>query len=193
MTILCWFLPWKWMLLSCVTMLQPHGLYLIIQVRILEWVAVPFCSRSSWPSDRTWVSHIAGGFFTSWATREAQTPAWISPKYTPVPFPLDFPPSSRPPHPSRLLQSPGLSSRVVRQIPTGDLFYMWWCVCFHATLSTHSTLSFLPVPCVCKSVPCLHLHCCPAIKFISAIFIDSIYALIDSICFSLSDLLHAVY
>ena len=27
---------------------------------------------SSQPRDRTQVSHIAGGFFTSWATREAQ-------------------------------------------------------------------------------------------------------------------------
>ena len=27
---------------------------------------------SSWPRDRTWVSCIAGWFFTSWATREAK-------------------------------------------------------------------------------------------------------------------------
>ena len=39
-----------------------HG---ILQARILEWVAMP-CSRgSSWPRDRTWVSCIAGGFFTA--------------------------------------------------------------------------------------------------------------------------------
>ena len=35
--------------------------------RILEWVAVPFAKGSSQPRDCT-----AGGFFTSWATREAQ-------------------------------------------------------------------------------------------------------------------------
>ena len=45
-----------------------HG---IIQARILEWVAFPFSMGSSQPRDRTQVSHIAGGFFTSWATREA--------------------------------------------------------------------------------------------------------------------------
>ena len=39
--------------------------------RILEWVAYPFSSRSSWPRNRTRVSCIIGRFFTSWATREA--------------------------------------------------------------------------------------------------------------------------
>ena len=46
-----------------------HG---ILQVRILEWIAVPFSRGSSQPRDWTQVSHIAGGFFTSWAIREAQ-------------------------------------------------------------------------------------------------------------------------
>ena len=36
----------------------------------LNW-AIPFCRGSSQPRDLTQVSHIAGGFFTSWATREA--------------------------------------------------------------------------------------------------------------------------
>ena len=39
--------------------------------RILEWVDYPFSSGSSWPRNQTGVSCIAGGFFTSWATREA--------------------------------------------------------------------------------------------------------------------------
>ena len=38
--------------------------------RILKWVAHPFFSGSSQPRNRTGVSCIAGGFFTSWATRE---------------------------------------------------------------------------------------------------------------------------
>ena len=45
-----------------------HG---ILQARILEWVAIAFSRRSSWPSDQTQVSHIADRFFTIWATREA--------------------------------------------------------------------------------------------------------------------------
>ena len=43
----------------------------ILQARTLEWVVVPFSRGSSQPRDQTQVSHIAGGFFTSWATREA--------------------------------------------------------------------------------------------------------------------------
>ena len=40
--------------------------------RILEWVAYPFSNGSSQSRNQTWVSCIAGWFFTSWATREAQ-------------------------------------------------------------------------------------------------------------------------
>ena len=46
----------------------------ILQARIQEWVAFPFSRGSSQPRDWTHVSCIAGGFFTSWATREA---CWI--------------------------------------------------------------------------------------------------------------------
>ena len=38
--------------------------------RILEWVACPFSTRSSWPRNQTRVPCIAGEFFTSWATKE---------------------------------------------------------------------------------------------------------------------------
>ena len=47
-----------------------HG---ILQARVLEWVAMkPSFSGSSQSRDRIWVSHIAGRFFTIWATRERQ-------------------------------------------------------------------------------------------------------------------------
>ena len=36
----------------------------ILQVRILEWVAIPSSRGSSRPSDQTQVSHIAGEQFT---------------------------------------------------------------------------------------------------------------------------------
>ena len=53
--------------------LQPHGLvHGILQARILEWVALPFSRGSFQSRDRIQVSHIAGGFFTNWAIREAQ-------------------------------------------------------------------------------------------------------------------------
>ena len=38
-----------------------HG---ILQVRILEWVAMPFSRGSSQPRSGTWVFCIAGRFFT---------------------------------------------------------------------------------------------------------------------------------
>ena len=47
-----------------------HG---ILQARILEWVAFPFSGGPSQPRDQTQgLTHIVGGFFTSWATRESQ-------------------------------------------------------------------------------------------------------------------------
>ena len=39
---------------------------------ILKWVAYPFSRGSPQPRKQTRVSCIAGGFFTSWANREAQ-------------------------------------------------------------------------------------------------------------------------
>ena len=58
---------------SCVQVCHPmdcsppgsfvHG---ILQARILEWVAISSSRGSSQPKDRTWVSYIAGEFFTHW-------------------------------------------------------------------------------------------------------------------------------
>ena len=60
---------WKWKSFSRVWLFDTvHGIF---QTRILEWVAVPFSRGSSPPKDQTQVSHVAGGFFTSWATRES--------------------------------------------------------------------------------------------------------------------------
>ena len=59
---------WKWKSLSCVRLFAVHGM---LQARTLEWVAFLISRGSSQPRDRTQVSCTAGGFFTSWATREA--------------------------------------------------------------------------------------------------------------------------
>ena len=51
----------------------PHYRQILYQLshkgrqRILEWVAYPFSSGSSWPRSQTRVSCITGGFFTNWA------------------------------------------------------------------------------------------------------------------------------
>ena len=50
--------------------LQPALVPGILQARTVEWAAIPFSKLSSWPRDQTWVSYIAGRFFTIWATRE---------------------------------------------------------------------------------------------------------------------------
>ena len=73
---------------QCPTLCNPmdtvHG---ILQARILEWVAFPFSRGSSQPRDWTQVSCIAGRFFTSRATKEAQE-YWSG---QPIPSPADLP------------------------------------------------------------------------------------------------------
>ena len=64
---------------SCPTLCDPtdcslpgpsvHG---ISQPRILDWVAIFFSRGSSQPRSQTHISHIAGRFFTDWATRKAK-------------------------------------------------------------------------------------------------------------------------
>ena len=58
----------------CLTLFHPldYTVHRILQARILERVAFPFSRGSSQSRDQTQVSRIAGRFFTSWATREAQ-------------------------------------------------------------------------------------------------------------------------
>ena len=60
---------------SCPTLCSPmdcslpsssvHG---ILRARILQWVVISFSRGSSQPRDQTWVSHIAGRFFTIWVS-----------------------------------------------------------------------------------------------------------------------------
>ena len=59
----------------------------ILQVRILEWVAMPSSEGSSQPRYRTQFSHTAGRFFTTWATRDAHE--YCSGE--PTPSPRDLP------------------------------------------------------------------------------------------------------
>ena len=56
---------------SCPTLCNPtdcsspgSSVHEIFQARILEWVAISFSRGSSQPRDQTWVSCIAGRFFT---------------------------------------------------------------------------------------------------------------------------------
>ena len=57
---------------SCLTLCNPMhcgppGFFIrgISQARILEWIAVSFSRGSSPPRDQTYISCVAGGFFTT--------------------------------------------------------------------------------------------------------------------------------
>ena len=79
-----------------------HG---ILQARILEWVAIPFCRGSSWPTDWTSVSSIVGRFFTVRDTRKAPLNAFIRK----TAFPESHMTHSSPPlHSSSLFQQDGI-------------------------------------------------------------------------------------
>ena len=58
---------------SCLTLCDPmdYIVHVILQARILDWVAFLFSRGSSQPRNWTGVSCIAGKFFTNWAMREA--------------------------------------------------------------------------------------------------------------------------
>ena len=80
-----WMLSWQGKVLvdqSCLTLCHPmdcsrpgSSVCGITQARILEWVVVPSSMGSYWSRNWTLVSHIAGRFFTIWATWEAQDKA----------------------------------------------------------------------------------------------------------------------
>ena len=80
---LCLLDPWKWKW-SCSVMSDswrphnPNSVHGISQARILECVAVPSPRGSSWPRNRTQVSHFVGRFFTVWATVESLLDRWLS-------------------------------------------------------------------------------------------------------------------
>ena len=81
------------------------------------------------------------------------TSTWISHSNTHIPSLSTSLPSPRPLACTRAL---GWAPCVTQQMPTGYLFHICYCICFHSTLSIHPTLSF-PL-CVHKSaslwLPC---------------------------------------
>ena len=71
----------------------PHCRWILYQLshkgslRIFEWLAYPFSSRSSWPRNQTEVSCIALRFCTKWAIREAPRRDTIMIKSNPIHLP----------------------------------------------------------------------------------------------------------
>ena len=52
--------------------LSGYSVHGILQVRILDWVAISFSKVSSICRDHTWVSHTEERFPTIWVTRDVQ-------------------------------------------------------------------------------------------------------------------------
>ena len=99
--------------------LRPHGLYSPGNSPAPNtWrVAFPFSRGSSQPRDWTHISRIAGKFFTSWATREAQE-YWSG---WPIPSPVTLP------HPGIEPGSPALQVDSLLTELSGKPF---WCKMF---------------------------------------------------------------
>ena len=160
--------------------LWPHGLYGILQVRILEWVAFPFSRGSSQSRDWTQVSLIAGDSFffffnlfiyfnwrlitLKYCSGFCHTLTWISHGCTCVPHPI---PQG---HPCTLvLGALSHASNLDWWSISHMITYMFQC---YSLKSSHPRL--LPQsPKVCS----LHLYrfCCLTYRVIITIFLNSIY------------------
>ena len=105
----------------------------ILQVRILEWVAIASSRGSSRPRDQTQVSCIAGRFFTVWATREAKNTGVGSLSLSP----------GRLPDPRIELGSPSLQTDFLPAELPGKPFITLAEICFYFASNLNSWKSFL--------------------------------------------------
>ena len=107
---------------------------------------------------------------------------WVSHRYACVPSLLSPPPISHPSHPSGLSQSTALSSLCYRAHSQLPICFAYGSVRISLLLSQfipepnlsqkHSLLPLL-CPWVCSLCP--SLYSCPANRFLSTVFLDSIY------------------
>ena len=144
-------LKWSEVTQSCPTLCNPvdppgssiHG---ILQARILEWAAISFSRGSSWPRDRTQVSHIAGRRFILWANVLPVSFNMILPQFSlratrhPVPRCVCWEFSPIEPAfvhlSSLLLKGPGWSP--------GLSLCLHFCTCFFSSLQDENRLNKLP-------------------------------------------------
>ena len=99
------------------------SVYGILQAKVLEWVAIPFSRGSSQMRDETWVSHIAGGFFT------ISAPGKLRVELKSVWFPVQFSHSvvsdSLRPHDSQHARPPCPSP--TPRVYSNSCPWSWWC------------------------------------------------------------------
>ena len=106
------------------------------------------------------------------------TAAWISHRYTYVPSLLNLSLTS---HPSRLSQSNWL------ELPASSSQFSQAIYFTYGNLYVSMLLSIHPTHCVQVCSLCLCLHCCPADRLISTIFLDSILLFSWQSCPTLCD------
>ena len=82
--------PWSfthvWDPMDCSS---PGSVHRILQARILEWVTILFSRGLSSSRERTWVSCIASGLFTIWASKTKDFVAFC-PDITPISYPNPY-------------------------------------------------------------------------------------------------------
>ena len=109
------------MTISCVQHCDPmdYTIHGILWARIPERVAFPYSSGSSQPRDWPQVFHIAGRFFSSWITMEAQE-YWSG---FPFPSPGDLPDTGIEPGPPAL-QADSLPTELQRKPLKVDSYHL---------------------------------------------------------------------
>ena len=95
----------------------------------------------------------------------------------PVPYPHPSPPGHH--------RAPSWSPCVHSSFPLANLVYTWSCIYVNPNLPIHTTL--LPALCPHGHSMCLSLHSCPADRFSSAIFLDSVNKCVNIQYFFLSE------
>ena len=107
-------------------------------------------------------------------------------------LPLEPPPHFLPPHSSRSSQSTTLSSLCYRH-SSFPLAMSFTRGSVYMSILPFQFIPPSPSPSVSTNLFFICLYSCPANRFISTIFLDSIYTLMYNICFSLSDILQTVW
>ena len=102
-------------------------------------------------------------------------PTWINHMYTYVPSLLNLPPTSQPIPPLEIVREHHICkhSLLIQLIPIGYLFHIF--LHMFPCHSLHLSHPLFPLPCPQVCSLCRYLHSCPANRFISTIFPDSIY------------------
>ena len=88
----------------------------------------PSSKESSWPGDWTWISHIAGRFFTVWTKTHKYYQMKVSfACFCSFPSSPRFPSQTLPPCPKRLKSRPGTPGKIklLKETPPPNCYFPW--------------------------------------------------------------------